>query len=201
MTFNTYKTAKEIWDRLNARFQKEEGLSKTLIWERFFSFKFNANSTVTSHRPDLENLLLKLADISLTCPIISSWIWYGVSYLLSGLPSRLKCIDWKSESHLMNSNDSSILRIKIELGRIWSRWAKPHRLWILSPGLININRSPRHLNAVPPLAKKTYFMRKKVKCHNRRKWGHWAVECKGTKKEVGGSLTKCNTHVDRYLLP
>lgn len=92
MTYRTYKTAKEIWDHLNAQFQNEEGLSKTLLGEKFFNFKFNLNSTVTSQLPDLENLRLKLADDESD---MSDNLF--VSMILSKLPPEW--IVFKTEMH------------------------------------------------------------------------------------------------------
>jgi len=62
MTYSEYKTAKEIWDHLNAQFQKQEGLSKTLIAEKFFDFKFTMNSSITSQLVEFENMRNKLKD-------------------------------------------------------------------------------------------------------------------------------------------
>ncbi|KAK8931286.1 hypothetical protein KSP39_PZI016688 [Platanthera zijinensis] len=62
MTYNDFKTAKEIWDHLNVYFQEKEGLLKTLLCERFFNSKFNTNSSITSQIVELEKLRLKLVD-------------------------------------------------------------------------------------------------------------------------------------------
>ncbi|KAK8944493.1 hypothetical protein KSP39_PZI008150 [Platanthera zijinensis] len=62
LTYSDYKTAKEIWVQLNANFQKEEVLSRTLLGERLFNLRFNLNSAITLQIIELENLRLKLAD-------------------------------------------------------------------------------------------------------------------------------------------
>lgn len=62
LTYHAYKNAKEIWVRLDAHFQKEKALPKSLIGEKFFNFRLKANLSVTTQIIELENLHHKLED-------------------------------------------------------------------------------------------------------------------------------------------
>ncbi|KAK8948527.1 hypothetical protein KSP39_PZI005080 [Platanthera zijinensis] len=81
MTYGGCKTAKELWDRLNAHFQQEEGSLRIPLSEQFFNFIFDTNSSITSQIVELEKLRLKLADEQ---SVISDSLF--VSLILHKLP-------------------------------------------------------------------------------------------------------------------
>ncbi|GAV76282.1 UBN2_2 domain-containing protein [Cephalotus follicularis] len=59
-TYSKFKIAKEIWDNLDAQFQKEEELSKSHIVDKFLYFKFREDMEITHQVIDLENLRSKM---------------------------------------------------------------------------------------------------------------------------------------------
>ncbi|GAV78390.1 UBN2_2 domain-containing protein, partial [Cephalotus follicularis] len=59
-TYSKFKTAKEIWDNLDAQFQKEEELSKSHMVDKFLHFKFCKDMEITHEVTDLENLKSKM---------------------------------------------------------------------------------------------------------------------------------------------
>ncbi|GAV85832.1 UBN2_2 domain-containing protein [Cephalotus follicularis] len=59
-TYSRFKTAKEIWDNLDAQFQKEEELSKSHIVDKFLDFKFHEDMEITPQVTDLENMRYKM---------------------------------------------------------------------------------------------------------------------------------------------
>ncbi|GAV91467.1 UBN2_2 domain-containing protein [Cephalotus follicularis] len=75
--YSKFKTAKEIWDNLDAQFRKEEELSKSHIVDKFLDFKFHEDMEITPQVTDLENMRSKMnnenigkTDIFLVCAII-----------------------------------------------------------------------------------------------------------------------------------
>ncbi|KAK8946931.1 hypothetical protein KSP39_PZI007096 [Platanthera zijinensis] len=151
LTYSSHKTAKEIWDRLNAHFQKEEGLSRTLLGERLFTSKFNLNSSITSQIIELESLRLKLADDKSDISE-NLFVWL----ILSKLPPEW--LTFKTEMHR--------LKEKIALDELKR---KPP--------------TPKSEATSQLLPKKPSFKKKRGKCHNCGKWGHWAADCKAPKKK------------------
>ncbi|GAV64638.1 UBN2_2 domain-containing protein [Cephalotus follicularis] len=76
-TYSKFKTAKEIWDNLDAQFQKEEELSKSHMVDKFLDFKFREDMEITPQVTDLKNLRSKMnnenigvTDILIVCAII-----------------------------------------------------------------------------------------------------------------------------------
>ncbi|GAV91433.1 UBN2_2 domain-containing protein [Cephalotus follicularis] len=59
-TYSKFKTAKEIWDNLDAQFRKEEELSKSHIVDKFLDFKFRQDMEITPQVTDLENMRSKM---------------------------------------------------------------------------------------------------------------------------------------------
>ncbi|GAV58368.1 UBN2_2 domain-containing protein [Cephalotus follicularis] len=59
-TYSKFKTAKEIWDNLDAQFRKEEELSKSHLVDKFLDFKFCEDMEVTPQVTDLENIRSKM---------------------------------------------------------------------------------------------------------------------------------------------
>ncbi|GAV92578.1 UBN2_2 domain-containing protein [Cephalotus follicularis] len=59
-TYSKFKTCKEIWDNLEAQFQKKEELSKSHIVDKFLDFKFCEDMEITHQVIDLENMRSKM---------------------------------------------------------------------------------------------------------------------------------------------
>ncbi|GAV60199.1 UBN2_2 domain-containing protein [Cephalotus follicularis] len=59
-TYSKFKTAKEIWDNLDAQFRKEEKLSKSHLVDKFLDFKFREDMEITPQVTDLENMRSKM---------------------------------------------------------------------------------------------------------------------------------------------
>ncbi|GAV58792.1 UBN2_2 domain-containing protein [Cephalotus follicularis] len=59
-TYSKFKTAKEIWDNLDAQFRKEDELSKSYLVDKFLDFKFCEDMEITPQVTDLENMRSKM---------------------------------------------------------------------------------------------------------------------------------------------
>ncbi|KAK8936172.1 hypothetical protein KSP39_PZI013761 [Platanthera zijinensis] len=186
LTYDAYKTAKEIWDRLNAHFQKEVGLSKTLLGEKFFNCRFTASMPVISQVIEMENLRLKLeCDHSY---ISDSLLMY---LILNKLP--LEWITFKTEMHRLKENitldelkrfihieDQNIVGKSLEQAAHHSQTVN----FVSRPGKSHQKPpTPKGDSSAQLAVKKSSLKRKNGKCHNCSKWGHWAAECRGPKKK------------------
>ncbi|GAV66425.1 UBN2_2 domain-containing protein [Cephalotus follicularis] len=58
--YSKFKTAKEIWDNLDAQFRKEEELSKSHLVDKFLDFKLREDMEITPQVTDLENMRSKM---------------------------------------------------------------------------------------------------------------------------------------------
>ncbi|KAK8919425.1 hypothetical protein KSP39_PZI020937 [Platanthera zijinensis] len=186
LTYHAYKTAKEIWDRLNAHFQKEEGLSKSLIGEKFFNFRFKANVSITTQLLELVNLRQKLdddqskMDDSLFVYMILSklppeWLFFKTE--MHRLKEKISLDELKRFIHIEDQNIAGKSMEQVaqpsQAVNFVSRPSKPSR----KPP------APKGDTHAPLAVKKPSLKRKKGKCHNCGKWGHWAAECKGPKRQ------------------
>ncbi|KAK8924051.1 hypothetical protein KSP39_PZI019801 [Platanthera zijinensis] len=181
MIYSQYKTAKEIWDRLNAHFQKQNELSKTLLAEKFFDLKFNMNSTVSSQLIELENMRNKLKDDksdmsdNLFVYLILSKLppeWNTFKIEMHGLKKQIGLDELKWFIYIEDQNfvrkctEQSSQPIQVDNLVLHS--SKPQR----NPP------APVGESSLQLQVKKTSFKRKRGKCHNCGKWGHWAADCK-----------------------
>ncbi|KAK8936988.1 hypothetical protein KSP39_PZI012089 [Platanthera zijinensis] len=199
LTYNGHKTAKEIWDRLNAHFQKEEGLSRTLLGEKLFTSKFNLNSSITSQIIELESLRLKLADDKSD---ISDNIF--VCLILSKLPPEW--LTFKTEMHRLKEKialDELKRFIHIEDQNIAGKRQEQGGQSSQTLNFVSRPSKPRRKPPAPKseattqlLPKKPSFKKKRGKCHNCGKWGHWAADCKAPKKKEEAPQNVANMLAD-----
>lgn len=200
MTYSGFKTAKEIWDRLDAQFQKQEGLSKTLLAERFFNFKLNATSTITSQLIEMENMRNKLYDEKSE---ISDNLFVGL--IISKLPPEWAT--FKTEMHRLKEQiglDELMRFIHIEDLNVVRKCAEQVSQSTQIANLVSRPGKPLRKPSAPKgepssqlQAKKPSLKKKKGKCHNCGKWGHWAADCKAPKKiKEDAPQNKANMLVD-----
>lgn len=185
MSYSEFETAKEIWDRLKVHSQKQEGLMKNLLAEKFFDFKFNMNSTVTSQLIEMENMRNKLNDYRAD---MSDNLF--VSLILSKLPpewNTFKTVLHRMEEQIGLDELKNFLHVEDQnsVRKCIEQVSQPT---LVANSILHSNmphKEPPTIKCESSLqlhAKKTSCKKKKGKCHNCGKWGHWAAECRSSKK-------------------
>ncbi|GAV90751.1 UBN2_2 domain-containing protein [Cephalotus follicularis] len=95
-TYSKFKTAKEIWDNLDAQFRKDDELSKSHVVDKFLNFKFREDMEITPQVVDLENLRSKMnnENIGVTDIFLVGAIIYKLPAAWHSFKTKLY---WKTE--------------------------------------------------------------------------------------------------------
>ena len=94
-------TANEIWTSLEATFENKSSTERTMLMEKFTSFKFKSIRDISKDLGALQALTAKLKSLGAT--VDDEFI---ISIILKGLPDSLKT--WKSTWKMINAERPSL---------------------------------------------------------------------------------------------
>lgn len=165
-------TAKEIWDALEANFENKSSSQRSMLMEKFTSFKIKSVKDISKGIGEVQSIAAKLKSMGAT--IDDEFI---ISIILKALPENFR--SWKSTWKMVNAENPSLN------GLITGILAEIHDMKTPeSSALVATSK--------PWTGKRQYENRrtKKNECFYCKKPGHWAKDCRKKQADEDGSKEK-----------
>ena len=182
-------TAKEIWLALEATFENKSSTERTMLMEKFTSYKIRSVKDISQSIGEIQSLAAKLRSLGAT--IDDEFI---ISIILKGLPEVLK--PWKSTWKMVNAKEPNlnnlITGVMAEVNEMRtpesSALVMRDRPWEREPGGVTTRRIPESGMKNPRRGNTGRGPRqdKSSTCHYCNKPGHWIRDCRKKQADEKG---------------